>query len=146
MGPSPVSVGAKESVDKQHAELLQDSEVCISVNWIGGGEIKKPEVPWTISSVVAVANAFPSMVARCSAKTSAVLSTYTSLKSFNKWLFDMQKVDEKWYEKDVILNYAPCAIYTSDLFDALMAYKALWKRIDFSKYFGGLPIALVTKG
>jgi hypothetical protein len=135
VGPSPLSVEAKEAVDKQHAELLEDSEVTISVNWIGGGEIKKPEVPWTISSVIAVANAFPSMVARCSAKTSAVLSKYSSLRSFNTWLFARQKEDEKWYEKDVILNYAPCAIYTADLFDALMAYKSLWKRIDYSKWF-----------
>lgn len=79
VGPSPVTVGASESFDKQHAELMQDTEITISVNWCGGGEIKRPEVPWTVSSVIAVANAFPSMVARCSSKTSAILTRYVSL-------------------------------------------------------------------
>ena len=133
VGPTPVSVGAKEAVDKEHREVLQGTEITISVNWSGGGEIKRPEVPWTLSSVVQVANAFPSMVARCSAKTSAVLTKYTSLRSFQAWKYKMAAKDPKWLEKDVILNYTPCQLYTADLFDALMAYKKLWKRIDFSE-------------
>jgi len=73
------------------------------------------------------------MVARCSAKTSAVLTKYTSLRSFQAWKYKMAAKDPKWLEKDVILNYTPCQLYTADLFDALMAYKKLWKRIDFSE-------------
>lgn len=48
-----------------------------------------------------------------------------------------EKKDEisKWTAKHLILNYAPCNIYTADLFDALMAYKQLWKQIDRSKFF-----------
>ena len=43
IGPSPLSVGAGESVSKDHSEALQDTEITISVNWSGGGEIKKRE-------------------------------------------------------------------------------------------------------
>jgi len=41
VGPSPVSIGAQESTSKDHSELLQDTEITISVNWSGGGDIKK---------------------------------------------------------------------------------------------------------
>ncbi|KAF2092679.1 hypothetical protein NA57DRAFT_49839, partial [Rhizodiscina lignyota] len=82
VGPSLVSVGGRESFEKDNQELLEGTEITISVNWIGGGEIKKPEVPWTIPTVVSVANTFPSMVARCSARTTAILMSYTALKSF----------------------------------------------------------------
>ena len=40
----------------------------------------------------------------------------------------------KWEEPKIILNYVPCALYTADLFDALMIYKKLWKDIGESKY------------
>ncbi|KAF2399201.1 hypothetical protein EJ06DRAFT_531521 [Trichodelitschia bisporula] len=130
VGPSPLSVGGSESVEKQHAELLQDTEITISVNWAGGGEVKKPEAPWTISSVMAVAHAFPSMVARCSSKTSAILTRYTSLRSFQEWRYKEMAENPKFGDKNLILNYAPCSVYTTDLFDALMAYKKLWKQID----------------
>lgn len=134
VGPTPVSVGAKESFEKDHQELLEGTEITISVNWIGGGEIKRPEVPWTLANVVGVANAFPSMVARRSARTSAILMRYTSLKSFQAWRWKMagNNPDSDWTSSHLILNYAPCALYTADLFDAMMVYKRIWKKIGFS--------------
>lgn len=134
VGPSPVSVGAQESVQKDHAEVLQDTEITISVNWTGGGDIKRPEVPWNLDSVVAVANAFPSMVARSSSKTAAVLTRYESLRSFQAWKWRMEAKERGWVERLQQLNYTPCSLYTAELFDALMAYKKLWKRIGGSKF------------
>ena len=163
VGPSPVSVGASESLNKEHREALKHTEITISVNWIGGGNIKKPDVQWTPESVAAIANAFPSMVARSSARTMAILTRYTSLRSFQEWKwkrleefeekFKKQKQadtvsaeekkdkaeleaikQKKWEEPKIILNYVPCALYTADLFDALMIYKKLWKDIGESKY------------
>ncbi|KAF2799273.1 hypothetical protein K505DRAFT_231459, partial [Melanomma pulvis-pyrius CBS 109.77] len=122
VGPPTLEIGAKESIDKEHSEALRNTEISISVNWVGGGEIKKPKVPWTIKSVVAIANAFPSMVARSSARTQAILTRYTSLRTF-------QAGKERYEEPVIILNYVPCSLYTADLFDALMIYKRLWKRI-----------------
>jgi hypothetical protein len=150
VGPPPLEIGASESTGREHREALRNTEISISVNWVGGGEIKKPEVPWTIQSVVAVANAFPSMVARSSSRTQAILSRYTSLRSFQAWkwsrLLEQRRVwendpqnqkggennkngKEHFEEPAIILNYVPCALYTAELFDALMNYKKLWKRI-----------------
>lgn len=150
VGPPTLEIGASESVAKEHSEALRNTEISISVNWVGGGEIKKPTVPWTIQSVVAVANAFPSMVARSSARTQAILTRYTSLRSFQSWKWsrlleerriwdsdprnqkggENNKSGKEMYEEPVIiLNYVPCAIYTAELFDALMMYKKLWKKI-----------------
>ena len=154
VGPPTLEIGAQESFEKEHNEALRNTEISISVNWVGGGEIKKPEVPWTIKSVVAVANAFPSMVARSSARTQAILTRYTSLRSWQAWkwanVFEERRVWEndarnqkggehnkdgkKRYEEPVVvLNYVPCSLYTADLFDALMNYKKLWKRIGESR-------------
>lgn len=136
VGPAPVSIGASESVESSHAEVLQDTEITISVNWTGGGAIKKPDVPWTLNTVVAVANAFPSMVARSSSKTAAVLTRYESLRSFQAWKWRIEAKEKGWVERLQQLNYTPCSLYTAELFDALMAYKKLWKKIGGSECFG----------
>ena len=91
------------------------------------------DVPWSLQSVVAVANAFPSMVARNASRTSAILTRYEALRSFQAWKWKMIAKDSEWSRKFVILDYAPCTLYTADLFDAMMGYKKLWKRIGESK-------------
>jgi len=154
VGPPTLEVGASESVSKEHSEALRNTEISISVNWVGGGEIKRPGVPWTIQSVVAVANAFPSMVSRSSARTQAILTRYTSLRSFQAWKWTRLVEERRQWESDprnqmggennksgkeryeepvIILNYVPCSLYTAELFDALMNYKKIWKRIGESK-------------
>jgi hypothetical protein len=169
LGPSPLSVGAGEQFDKVHSQALRDTAMTISVNWSGGGEVKKPGVAWTLQSVIQIANAFPTMVAQCPAKTSAILTRYTSLRSFQVFRYKQIKLEKEqeavkkqepqkeatmqgeqplqppkvkklmsrpklWSSKNLILNYAPCSIYTADLWDAYMEYKRLWKRIDYSKW------------
>jgi len=154
VGPPTLEVGASEALAKEHSEALKNTEISISVNWVGGGEIKRPSVPWTIQSVVAVANAFPSMVARSSARTQAILTRYTSLRSFQTWKWARLLEERRTWESDprnqkggehnkdgkrmyeetvIILNYVPCALYTAELFDALMIYKKLWKKIGESE-------------
>lgn len=168
LGPSPLSIGAGEQFDKIHSQALRDTAMTISVNWSGGGEVKKPGVAWTLQSVIQVANAFPTMVAQCPAKISAILTRYTSLRSFQGFRYKQMKIEKEqeearkeemnkeaasrgtqtsrppasqiyktrpklWASKNLILNYAPCSIYTADLWDAYVGYKRLWKRIDYSK-------------
>lgn len=164
LGPSPLSVGAGEQFDKVHSQALRDTAMTISVNWSGGGEVKSPGVAWTLQSVIQVANAFPTMVAQCPAKISAILTRYTSLRSFQIFRYKQIKIEKEqeaikkkedlkqgaqpvqppnakvyktrerlWSSKNLILNYAPCSIYTADLWDAYMEYKRLWKRTDYSK-------------
>lgn len=94
------------------------------------------------------------MVARSSARTEAILTKYTSLRSFQAWKWKTLEEERQLWEKDpanqkggpnnkdgknqydepdIILNYVPCALYTADLFDSLMIYKKLWKDIGDSK-------------
>lgn len=132
-----LEVGAGESVEKGHSETFRNTETTISVRSNGGGVIKEPGAKWTLNSVVAVANAFPSLVAACPSKTSAILTPYTSLKTFQEWMWKMSK-DSSWkafvdqddhWQNRLILSYAPCHIYTSALYDDLMKYKYLQRRI-----------------
>jgi hypothetical protein len=159
--PAPgLNVGVEQSFGKSHSELLRGIEFTISVNWTGGGELKPPDVPWDLKTVVAAANAFPSMIARSASRVSAILRPYTSLSSFVTWqyaqhtaweekitAFDtkfptptVKQMEQKqflidqqalWTDKTLILNYAPCQLYTNDLFNAYMQFKWLWKRISF---------------
>jgi hypothetical protein len=151
LGPSPLSVGAGEQFDKVHSQALRDTAMTISINWSGGGEVKKPGVAWTLQSVIQIANAFPTMVAQCPAKISAILTRYTSLRLFQTFRYKQIKLEKQqeaaeenqesqksaamqgmqplqspsqrklksrpklWSSKNLILNYAPCSIYTADL-------------------------------
>jgi hypothetical protein len=145
-----LEAGGAQAVDKSHSELFRGIEMTISVNWTGGGELKPPGVPWTLNSVMAAANAYPSMVARSAAKISAILKPYTSLPTFVEWQYKqhdacarladnatdamkstLEDQRDRWVDKSLILNYAPCQLYTNDLFDAYMSYKKLWKRISY---------------
>lgn len=100
VGPPTLEIGASEAVAKEHSEALKNTEISISVNWVGGGEVKRPTVPWTIQSVVAVANAFPSMVAHSSARTQAILTRYTSLRSFQAWKWNRLLEERQKWESD----------------------------------------------
>ncbi|KIW07298.1 uncharacterized protein PV09_02148 [Verruconis gallopava] len=158
-----LEVGGGQGFSKNHSELLRGIEMTISVNWTGGGELKPPGVPWDLKTVMAAANAYPSMVARSSTKISAILRPYTSVPSFVEWQYkrfaeydkdlknymasktekdladpnvaqeiqNLKDARDLWIDKSLILNYAPCQLYTNDLFNAYMQYKKLWKRISF---------------
>lgn len=55
----------------------------------------------------------------------AVLTPYTSLRSFKEWQFN-NNLDFK------PLDYSTCTLYTEDLFSAYMSYKLIWKKINNS--------------
>lgn len=115
-----LTVGAKQSLDKQKSNVLEDCEVTISVSWVGGGNVREGNQNWTIEEVIAVANRFPNLVAQNYQRTSAVLVSYNALRTF-------QQVQARLSEKMVILDYAACNVYARDLFSAYMAYKELWE-------------------
>ncbi|KAL9621197.1 MAG: hypothetical protein Q9160_004329 [Pyrenula sp. 1 TL-2023] len=123
IGPSPISVGAASSLDKAHMDSFKDTETTISVNWSGGGDIKKPDANWDLAQVVMTANEFPNQVAKYSQRISAILMEYRSLRSF-------QIYNAKLATPFRILDYGLCDLYTADLFSAYMGFKALWKSIS----------------
>lgn len=123
-GVPGLTVAAKSQFDKGNSDVWKDVEVTISVNWIGGGEIKTPEAHWTMAEVMRAANAFPAQVSKFSQRTSAILMSYDSVRSFQ---IEQVKLGDK---KMTVLDYALCEPYTSDLWSAYQGFKLLWKDIS----------------
>jgi len=105
-----------------NAEITKGTEITVSVSWSGGGILKKNNEVWNISTVIAAASMFADLVAQTPQRTSAILTRYTSLRSF------------VLVQKDISpLNYDNAGVYTADLLDAYMDYKLHWKNINISK-------------
>lgn len=116
-----LSVGTKNNFDKSKNDVWDDTETTISVNWAGGGDIKPADEKWDLATVVDVATRFPHLVQTCAQRTSAVLTRYTSLRSFNE--ANARNSPEDRFR---ILDYELCSLYTQDLFSAFLAYKNIW--------------------
>ncbi|KAJ7132376.1 hypothetical protein C8R44DRAFT_773923 [Mycena epipterygia] len=103
-----------------NSDMEIDGETSIAVSWKDGGDIKGPTVEdWTLQSLKAVAMEFPKNVMVCPVRTNAILTKYTSLRSF--------------YEKKIQgtpLNYDNVGVYTSALLDAYMEYKIMRRNIQ----------------
>ncbi|CAK5267431.1 unnamed protein product [Mycena citricolor] len=120
MNFSAVSVSGKGALEKKDASKGIEGETTIAVSWKGGGDIKDATVSdWTLSSLKSVAMEFPEHVMACPLKTNAILTKYTSLKSF--------------YTKSIQgspLDYENAGVYSSALLDAYMDYKVMWRNIQ----------------
>ncbi|CAD6572784.1 MAG: hypothetical protein ASARMPREDX12_005446 [Alectoria sarmentosa] len=120
-----LSVGTKNSLDKSKSDVWDDTETTISVNWAGGGDLKPADEKWDLATVVDVATRFPHLVQTCAQRTSAVLTRYTSLRSFNE-----ANARNPAEDKFRILDYDLCSLYTQDLFSAFLAYKNIWAELS----------------
>lgn len=58
-----------DSMSASASDALKDTEMTISVSWMGGGQIKDSKTNWNIDSVYEAAAAFPSSVAKTPQKT-----------------------------------------------------------------------------
>ncbi|KAF2805523.1 uncharacterized protein BDZ99DRAFT_423807 [Mytilinidion resinicola] len=97
----------------------QEYSTEIKLNWSGGGDIKPDDVKeWDIPALTRVAMEFPDNVAACPQRTYAILTKYSSLRSFHEQMV-----------KGSPLDYENAGIYTSSLLDAYMDYKSMWKEI-----------------
>ena len=119
-----LSVGTSNKFSRSKNDISQDVETSISIHWDGGGNIKPLDDKWDIGTVVEVASRFPHLVETCPQRTSAILTRYTSLRSFNE--ADAQNLSE---DKFRILDYDLCSFYTQELFGAFLAYKNVWAEI-----------------
>ena len=120
-----LSVGTKNSLDRSKSDVWDDTETTISVNWAGGGDLKPADEKWDLATVVDVATRFPHLVQTCAQRTSAVLTRYTSLRSFNE--LNARNPPE---DKFRILDYDLCSLYTQDLLSAFLAYKNIWAELS----------------
>jgi hypothetical protein len=115
-------IEAKGEVAIKNDEIAQSAETTVSVSWSGGGILKKPEEAWNISTLTTTALKFADLVAQAPQRTSAILTRYTSLRSF------------VMIQKDISpLSYDNTGVYTADLLDAYVDYKLHLKNINISK-------------
>ena len=114
------SVSAQGDLSSSKSSLNRDSEVNITVNWAGGGQLKNSDEKWTIDTLMAAANRFPELVADCPQRTHAILTKYTALRSYQDWA-SKHKFD--------LLDYDMAQLYTDELMDVYLGYKAVWKDI-----------------
>jgi hypothetical protein len=118
----PLQVKASTEVNKQGKEDFEQAETSIRVQWRGGGEIKNHDFAWGLDSLIQIANAFPSFVAVTSAKIRAVLTPYSSVRSF-------QELQLKFPEHPLTLNYDRCALFAEALYVDYKAFSSMWDDI-----------------
>ncbi|KAM0541464.1 hypothetical protein ACHAPJ_013228 [Fusarium lateritium] len=121
-----VEVEGQGSGQKKTESKNTNDKITVSVCWCGGGDIITDDVEtkgWTMETLKSVAMSFADKVALCPQKTVAILTRYSSLRSF--------------YEKSLHgspLDYQNAGVYSSFLLDAYMDYKAAWKELQLMSY------------
>ncbi|KAF7349013.1 hypothetical protein MVEN_01422400 [Mycena venus] len=119
-----VNVKGTAEGGKKDLESSYDGETTISVSWTGGGDIKDETVTdWTLANLKAVAMEFPEKVMSCPMRTNAILTKYTSLKSFHEKTL-----------KGSPLDYENAGVYSSALLDAYMDFKVMWRNIQIAAW------------
>ncbi|KAJ5885449.1 hypothetical protein N7495_009959 [Penicillium taxi] len=94
---------------------LSASETTISVNWMGGGQIKNEQDEWSLQELFKAAAAFPARVSKTPKRTHAILTKYDNNLSFLAWAQPLQIK---------IPQYDASYAYARELLDMYMAYKA----------------------
>ncbi|CAD6891727.1 unnamed protein product [Tilletia laevis] len=112
-GALDIKASAAFSLAKSNINL--NTQTNITASWLGGGVIKPPEEPWTLESLVRAASRFPESVAHSPQRTYAILQKYDHLRSY-------LALEPLQLSK---LNYDNVALYTEELMEYYMAYKAM---------------------
>ncbi|CAD6886564.1 unnamed protein product [Tilletia controversa] len=115
-----LDIEASASFSLAKANINLNTETTITASWSGGGNIKHPNEPWTIESIIKVASRFPQNVARSPMRTYAVLQKYDQLRSY--LALKPAKLGK--------MNYDNVALYTDELLDYFMVFKALYNNIS----------------
>ncbi|KAI6780910.1 uncharacterized protein J7T54_007390 [Emericellopsis cladophorae] len=123
LGTPALSGKVTGGVDMNKSEINSSTETTVTVNWSGGGQIKPTNAIWDVNSLTLAAANFPENVSRTPQRTYAILSKYTSLKSFLKL-----------YQPQSVLTYENAGVYTSALLDIYMDYKSIWKQIQIANF------------
>ncbi|KAF3926839.1 hypothetical protein ABW20_dc0102331 [Dactylellina cionopaga] len=117
---SGVDVAGSVSGTKDDSSTLKNAKTRISVTWAGGGDIRDDKITeWTMESLKQVAMGFPDAVAACPQRVSAILTKYSSLRSYHEQT-----------KRGSALDYENAGVYTTSLYDAYTDYKILWSKIQ----------------
>ncbi|KAF9768134.1 hypothetical protein IL306_014594 [Fusarium sp. DS 682] len=100
--------------DKLKDNLTSENEVSISVTWTGDGQrLKDPEKDWDFDTMKSVALRFPDLCAQMPMRTHALLTKYTTLRSF----YTNETFSLPVYDKT--------GTYTNILQEAYLDYKSI---------------------
>ncbi|KAF4334945.1 hypothetical protein FBEOM_11202 [Fusarium beomiforme] len=132
-----VQVEGEGSGQKKSSSQSTNDKITVSVSWSGGGDIITDDVEtsgWNMDTLKSVAMSFADKVALCPQKTNAIITKYSSLRSF--------------YEKSLYgspLDYENAGVYASALLDAYMDYKSAWKELQVMSYQVSNALAVLKK-
>jgi hypothetical protein len=97
---------------------LSESETTISVNWIGGGQIRNEHGhennKWSLQDLIRAAASFPVRVSKTPTRTHAILTKYNRILSLLSWAQPRQIP---------IPQYDTADSFARELLDTYMAYK-----------------------
>ncbi|KAF5539435.1 hypothetical protein FMEXI_8924 [Fusarium mexicanum] len=116
---SGFDISGKVEGGKTENSTANKSRTKISVTWSGGGDIREDTIKeWTLENLKEVAMSFPDAVAACPQRVSAILTKYTSLRSYHEQT-----------KKGSPLDYENAGVYTAALYDAYTDYKMMWGQL-----------------
>ena len=120
---SPANIGVEMASSEEASSLLKDTETSINLVWRGGGEVKIPHVNWDIPTLMQVANAFPTLVSRSHAKIGAIITPYTSLRSYQEWRINGGL-------QELTLDYSHCEAFADVLWSEYSDYRDIAADLD----------------
>ncbi|KAK3395070.1 hypothetical protein B0H63DRAFT_362420, partial [Podospora didyma] len=124
---------ANGEFSKKTKDFLEQNETTVSVTYSGGGQdLKKPDADWTLETMRSAALKFPELVAQTPLRTHAILTKYTSLRSFQAVLGKV--TDGNHNAHTVIPNFELAGVYTSVLQEAYLDYKNILKNLQVTTY------------
>ncbi|KAJ5715711.1 uncharacterized protein N7483_012892 [Penicillium malachiteum] len=110
--------------DKESSSFLTENETTISVTYTGGGQhLKERDEDWTFETMKAAALKFPHLVAQTPMRTHAILTKYSSLRSY--------------YAANVptsLPSFEHAGVYTALLQEAYLDYKTIAKNLQVLAY------------
>lgn len=115
-----LGVEASAAFGLAKANITLNTSTTIVATWSGGGNIKPPNEPWTIDSLIRAAARFPENVAKSPQRTYATLMKYETLRSY----LALKPLDLSPASYDHVITY------TDELMENFMAYKCLAKQIQ----------------
>ncbi|KAL3490367.1 hypothetical protein BJX62DRAFT_238178 [Aspergillus germanicus] len=104
--------------------MLSTAETTISVNWIGGGQIRhehEHDNEWSLWELLRAADSFPARVSMKPTRTHAILTKYDGIATFLSWAQPRQIR---------IRQYDTVHLYARELLDMYMAYKGHTKLVE----------------
>ncbi|CAI7660092.1 unnamed protein product [Penicillium glandicola] len=119
-----LDVNLKVKFDKESDSFFTENETTISVTYTGGGQhLKERDEDWTFETMKAAALKFPYLVAQTPMRTHAILTKYSSLRSY--------------FSANVptsLPNFEHAGVYTALLQEAYLDYKTVSKNLQVLAY------------